>query len=54
MKKNFLEWIAYFFLFIWQFLQNLIGIGFLVYFKLRGDLETIVTNKYSKFTVQSI
>ena len=29
-------------------IQNLIGIGFWVYFKLRGDLETIVKNKYSK------
>ena len=48
MKKNFFEWIVYFILFIWQILQNLIGIGFWVYFKLRGDLETIVTNKYSK------
>lgn len=48
MKKNFLEWIAYIGLFIWQILQNLIGIGFWVYFKIRGDLETIVTNKYSK------
>ena len=48
MKKNFFEWIVYFILFIWQILQNLIGIGFWIYFKLRGDLETIVTNKYSK------
>lgn len=48
MKKNFFEWIVYFLLFIWQILQNLIGIGFWLYFKLRGDLETIVTNKYSK------
>jgi len=48
MKKNIWEWIVYFILFIWQILQNLIGIGFWVYFKLRGDLETIVKNKYSK------
>ena len=48
MKKNFFEWIVYFILFIWQILQNLIGIGFWVYFKLRGDLEVIVNNKYSK------
>lgn len=48
MKKNFFEWIAYFILFIWQILQNLIGIGFWVYFKLRGDIETIVRNKYSR------
>jgi hypothetical protein len=48
MKKNFWEWVAYIVLFIWQILQNLIGIGFWVYFKIRGDLETIVKNKYSK------
>ena len=48
MTKSFFEWIIYFILFIWQILQNLIGIGFWIYFKLRGDLETIVTNKYSK------
>ena len=48
MKKNFLEWIAYIVLFIWQILQNLIGIGMWIYFKIRGDIETIVTNKYSK------
>lgn len=48
MKKNIWEWIVYFILFIWQILQNLIGISFWVYFKLRGDLETIVKNKYSK------
>ena len=48
MKKHFFEWIAYFILFIWQILQNLIGIGFWVYFKLRGDVETIVRNKYSR------
>lgn len=48
MKKNIWEWIVYFILFIWQILQNLIGIGFWIYFKLRGDLETIVKNKYSK------
>ena len=48
MKNNFFEWIAYFILFIWQILQNLIGIGFWVYFKLRGNIETIVRNKYSR------
>lgn len=48
MKKNIWEWIVYLILFIWQILQNLIGIGFWIYFKLRGDLEAIVTNKYSK------
>ena len=48
MKKNIWEWIVYFIQFIWQLIQTLIGIGFLVYFKLRGDLETIVKNKYSK------
>lgn len=48
MKKNFFEWIVYIVLFIWQILQNLIGLGFWLVFKLRGDLETIVTNKYSK------
>ena len=48
MKKNVLEWVVYFILFIWQILQNLVGLGFWIYFKLRGDLEIIVNNKYSK------
>jgi hypothetical protein len=48
MKKNFFEWIAYFALFIWQILQNLVGLGFWIYFKLRGDIETVVKNKYSR------
>lgn len=48
MKKNFFEWIAYFALFIWQILQNLVGFGFWMYFKLRGDVETVVKNKYSR------
>lgn len=48
MEKTFSEWGLYVLLFIWQIVQNLIGIGFWIYFKIRGDLETIVTNKYSK------
>lgn len=48
MKKNFFEWIAYVILFVWQILQNLVGAVMWLYFKIRGDIETIVTNKYSK------
>lgn len=48
MKKNFFEWIAYVLLFLWQLPQNLVGLGMLLYFKLKGDLSVRVTNKYSK------
>lgn len=48
MKKNFFEWVAYVALFIWQILQNIIGLGFWIFFRSKGDVEPIVTNKYSK------
>ena len=47
MKKNFFEWIAYVILFIWQILQNMAGIGMWLNFRMRGDVEAIVKNKYS-------
>lgn len=48
MKKNFFEWIAYVILFIWQILQNIIGVVMWLYFKIRGDVRVVVNNKYSK------
>ena len=48
MKKNFLEWIAYILLFIWQILQNIVGFIMWAYFKICGDVEPIVKNKYSR------
>lgn len=48
MKKNFLEWIAYILLFVWQILQNVSGLLMWLYFKFRGHVETIVKNKYSR------
>ena len=48
MKKNFFEWIAYILLFIWQIPQNIIGFVMWLYFKICGDVEVIVDNKYSK------
>ena len=48
MKKNFWEWIAYIFLFIWQIPQNIIGFVMWAFFKICGDAEPIVKNKYSK------
>ena len=48
MGKNFFEWIAYVLLFIWQLPQNMVGFIMWLYFKIAGDLETIVNNKYSK------
>lgn len=48
MKKNFWEWIAYIFLFIWQIPQNIVGFVMWAFFKICGDAEPIVKNKYSK------
>jgi hypothetical protein len=48
MKKNLLEWIAYILLFIWQILQNIVGLIMWAYFKICGDVEVIIKNKYSK------
>ena len=47
MKKNFFEWIAYIFLFIWQILQNLVGMVMWLYFKMRGDVVKIDATKWS-------
>ena len=47
-KKGILQWLIYVILFIWQILQNIIGFIMWAYFKIRGDLEVIVKNTYSK------
>lgn len=48
MEKNFFEWFIYVLLFIWQLPQNMVGFVMWLYFKLSGDLEMIVKNKYSQ------
>ena len=47
MKKNIFEWIIFIILFVWQILQNLVGAGMWLWFKLKGDVRPIVKNKYS-------
>lgn len=48
MKKNFFEWVAYILLFIWQIPQNIVGAIMWLHFKIWGDVEPIVKNKYSR------
>ena len=47
MKKNFFEWIAYVFLFIWQLPQNIAGFFMWLFFKMRGDVVKIDATKWS-------
>lgn len=47
MKKNFWEWIGYFFLLIWQLPQNIVGLLFLFVLVLTGSVKKIESTKWS-------
>lgn len=47
MKKTFIEWIAYILLFIWQILQNIVGMIFWVVLKIGGSVKKIEGTKWS-------
>ena len=47
MKKSFIEWVAYVFLFIWQIPQNIVGMVMWLYFKMMGDLRRLDATKWS-------
>ena len=47
MEKNVFEWVAFILLFIWQLPQNILGLCFLLYFKLVKSLELVDKTKWS-------
>lgn len=47
MKKNFIEWIAYLFLLVWQLPQNIIGLLFMIVFVFTGKIRKIESTKWS-------